>query len=146
MDKELSCGAIIFDQNSKILACHSTGKSFKNNTYDIPKGHIEEGETPWQTCVREVFEETGLDISNEDYIDCGQHEYVSYKDLHLFILKRDFTEEDVNNLKCTSYFEKDGKKMPECNGFVFINLDKIDDYYYKSLGAVVKKVLLQYWK
>ena len=57
-------GAFIFSQDNHILL----GKS-NRGTYEgmwiIPGGGIEDGETYKQAVIREVFEETGIDISNE---------------------------------------------------------------------------------
>lgn len=59
---EKSCGAIIFyktKQNTKILLV-------KNNSgryWSFPKGHIEDGENEQETAIREIKEETGLDVS-----------------------------------------------------------------------------------
>ncbi len=59
---EKSCGAIIFNDTAN-------GRYFlvvKNNHgryWGFPKGHIEVGETEEQTAIREVKEETGLDVT-----------------------------------------------------------------------------------
>lgn len=58
---EKSCGAIIFHrtkQNTKILLV----KNNNGRYWSFPKGHIEDGETEEQTAMREVKEETGLDV------------------------------------------------------------------------------------
>ena len=39
----------------------------KNGSYGLPKGHVEPGETLPQTALREVREETGLEIDNTRY-------------------------------------------------------------------------------
>ena len=39
----------------------------KEGYYDIPGGKIEEGELPEQTAIREMKEETGLDVKNLKY-------------------------------------------------------------------------------
>lgn len=39
----------------------------KKGYYDIPGGKIEEGEIPEQTAIREMKEETGLDVKNVKY-------------------------------------------------------------------------------
>lgn len=39
----------------------------KEGYYDIPGGKIEEGELPEQTAIREMKEETGLDVRNLKY-------------------------------------------------------------------------------
>lgn len=58
---EKSCGAIIFfknRQNTKILLV----KNNNGRYWSFPKGHIEDGENEQQTAVREIKEETGLDV------------------------------------------------------------------------------------
>lgn len=59
--REPTAGGIIFRRSSKktseieiLLIADSKGR------WTIPKGHIEEGETPRQTAKREIQEETGL--------------------------------------------------------------------------------------
>lgn len=59
---EKSCGGIIFyktRRNTKILLV----KNNNGRYWSFPKGHIEEGETEQETAVREIKEETGLDVT-----------------------------------------------------------------------------------
>ena len=56
--KTVSAGIIIINSKNQILGCKPFGK--KDNRLDIPKGHIEDGETPYQAAIRETFEETGI--------------------------------------------------------------------------------------
>lgn len=61
---EKSCGAVVF---------HKFGEEYKvlligfmhgsKLTWGFPKGHVEDGETEFQTAFREVREEVGLDIN-----------------------------------------------------------------------------------
>lgn len=57
MKQEKSCGAIVINKNNKILLVHHNA-----GHWDLPKGHIENGETEEQTAIREVKEETNIDI------------------------------------------------------------------------------------
>ena len=63
MKQEKSCGCIIInDKNEVLLIHHNTGH------WDFPKGHMEDGETEVQTAIREVKEETNIDVEvNEEY-------------------------------------------------------------------------------
>ena len=59
---EKSCGGIIFyktKQNTKILLV----KNNNGRYWSFPKGHIEQGETEQETAIREIKEETGLDVT-----------------------------------------------------------------------------------
>jgi ADP-ribose pyrophosphatase YjhB (NUDIX family) len=57
-----SCGAVVYKKGpngSQILLI----KQFaKDDAWGIPKGHMERGETYTETAIREVKEETGIDI------------------------------------------------------------------------------------
>lgn len=55
-NQEKSCGCIITKQDTVLLVKHKQGH------WDFPKGHIEEGETEKETAIREVKEETNLDV------------------------------------------------------------------------------------
>ena len=61
--QEKSCGAIVLNKNNEILLVHHNA-----GHWDLPKGHVEEGETEEQTAIREVKEETNIDIIvNKNY-------------------------------------------------------------------------------
>lgn len=65
MPIEKSAGAIIFKREKDkilflLLHYPSAAHRAKKEYWDLPKGHIEKGENIFQTAVREVFEETGL--------------------------------------------------------------------------------------
>lgn len=61
---ERSCGAIVFREFNRtlhvLLVQHGVGH------WSFPKGHVENGETDHETAIREVKEETGIDISITD--------------------------------------------------------------------------------
>lgn len=57
MKKEKSCGCIIFNEKREILLLHQNA-----GHWGLPKGHVEQGETEEQTAIREVKEETNIDV------------------------------------------------------------------------------------
>ena len=66
MKREKSCGALVYritqsGQKELLFIKHRHGTH-----WSFPKGHMEEGENEVQTALREVKEETGLDIDLED--------------------------------------------------------------------------------
>ncbi len=52
--------------NEVVVTKYKKGNK-KEGYYDIPGGKIEEGETPKQTAIREMKEETGIEIQNLKY-------------------------------------------------------------------------------
>ena len=54
--KEKSCGAIVFKDDSVLIIEQFQG------FFSFPKGHVEKGETEEETAIREVKEETNIDI------------------------------------------------------------------------------------
>ncbi len=62
---EPTVGALIFDPKGKLFLM----KSHKwHDRYVIPGGHIELGETAEQALIREIKEETALDIYDIEYL------------------------------------------------------------------------------
>lgn len=57
MKKEKSCGCIIFNEKREILLLHQNA-----GHWGLPKGHVKQGETEEQTAIREVKEETNIDV------------------------------------------------------------------------------------
>ena len=73
MRHEKSCGAIVYRKhcgNIEILLI----RHINSGHWSFPKGHIEPGETEIQTAVREIKEETDIDVM----IDPTFRETVSY--------------------------------------------------------------------
>lgn len=106
MTMEKSCGALVFRRfhgNTELLLIkHANG-----GHWSFPKGHVEPGETEEQTALREIKEETGIDV----IIDPSFREVISYspkkdtqKDVIYFIARAqnyDYTpqEEEISQIK-----------------------------------------------
>ena len=103
---EKSCGAIVFRKfhgNVELLLIkHANG-----GHWSFPKGHVEQGESEVETAMREIKEETGIDV----IVDPTFREVVSYspkreimKDVIYFIAKaktHDYVpqEEEISEIK-----------------------------------------------
>lgn len=73
MTFEKSCGAIVYRKhhgNTEILLI----KHLNSGHWSFPKGHVEEGETEIETALREIKEETNIDVM----IDPTFRETVTY--------------------------------------------------------------------
>jgi 8-oxo-dGTP pyrophosphatase MutT (NUDIX family) len=53
----VAAGALFFDDQGRVLLVHPTYK----DTWDIPGGYVERGESPAAACRRELREELGID-------------------------------------------------------------------------------------
>jgi 8-oxo-dGTP diphosphatase len=55
-----SAGALIYDERGRLLILKPTYKK----GWTIPGGQIDPGESPWETCRREAYEECGLAVDH----------------------------------------------------------------------------------
>lgn len=60
MKSEKSCGAVVFTRENSMIQ-YVIIKSTEGY-YGFPKGHMEHGESEKETALREIKEETGLDV------------------------------------------------------------------------------------
>ena len=72
MIKEKSCGAVVYKLEDKQI--YILIEKMQRGHYSIPKGHVEKDETEIETALREIKEETNLEVS----IDSNFREVVSY--------------------------------------------------------------------
>lgn len=122
--KKVTAALVLIDGNGSILACHATGRP-DNCGYDFPKGLVEDGESDIDAAKREFSEETGVKIetlfSNGEphIIDCGMHKHNKEKDIHIFLCRINQFP-DLSVFKCKSFFDCNGKQLPEVNGYAVI--------------------------
>lgn len=88
---ETSAGGLVVERETMRAVIIGRRSSRGRLLWSLPKGHVEEGETPAEAAIREVFEETGLssEIAGElGVIDFWfQQEKVSiHKTVHHFLL------------------------------------------------------------
>jgi 8-oxo-dGTP pyrophosphatase MutT (NUDIX family) len=85
MDKEKSCGCIVFNEEKKVLLVRMT-----HGHWSFPKGHVEPNETEYETALREVKEETNIDCKIIDgfrYISTYSPYPEIIKDVVYFVAK-----------------------------------------------------------
>ncbi len=92
MDQSTSAGGIIVNSRGEIILAEQAGPS-----WSLPKGHVEEGETPLAAALREVREEAGVEdaryqgslpaYSRTNLFDPGE-----MKTIYPFLFSSDTTE------------------------------------------------------
>ena len=120
---------VISEADDRILIGHAPNATNKPNSWDFPKGHIQEGEEPITAAVRELYEETGLVIAPEDLTELNT---ISYNGGAITFYKV-YLPSIVTDLKCNSYFEMWGKRMPEFSKFDWVLADQLPSLLYKGL-------------
>ena len=130
----------VFVQNSKgqWLLGHVTG----NKQWDIFKGLPEAGETPIETALRELKEETGLVLPKDTLVDTGIHSYLPKKSLGVFMACVDNIE--LSSLQCTSMFtnNRTGQEQPELNAFAWFDKSVAQKKVTPRMWAVLDNLTL----
>ena len=151
MKYEKCCGCIIINENKVLLVEHNEGH------WDFPKGHMEENETEVQTAIREVKEETNLDVvvqENKKYINEYYPKEDTFKQVVFFLatcksLETKRQEAEIKNIQWFNIedaIEKITynnsrnilKKIKEENKILFSKNDNIK-YIGKNLNAKIDR-------
>ena len=132
-DDEHIAVAIIYIENEKgEFLIQKTSKE-KGGHYASTGGHINHGEDAYSTIVREVKEELGVDVSNDNIISLG-HICVDFPVRFMFYLKKNIKLNDIT-------LQKD-----EVESISYMSADEIRDIQDKGLMnkghyKVLEKVL-----
>ena len=131
--KRLSCGVVILNPDRELLLCHVTGQ----NHWDLPKGGIDDGETPMQAALRETREECGLCLEAETLLELGRFQYTTKKDLHLFAICMPRVE--LHDLHCESHYldRFSGRHLPEMDGFGWFTFERVQSLVTPKMAAVL---------
>ncbi|MGE7835792.1 NUDIX hydrolase [Viridibacillus arvi] len=94
MKEWFGSAAICINENKEVLMV----KGSNSESWAIPSGGIEQGETPEECCIREVKEETGYDIVIEDGLFIKETEIKGYKvKTYYFKVKKTGESEGIND-------------------------------------------------
>lgn len=119
----VTCGTYLYSTTlKKILVCHPTNSRWNN--WSIPKGVMETGESIYDVCVRELEEETGVDITKVNVLQKHALPTRKYqkqeKSLDSFLI---ITDTDLSNHEFTSNLV-DGKDFPENDKWKWVTLEE----------------------
>ncbi len=132
------CGIILYDSDlKKYLLVHG----LKSQKWGFPKGHMEQGETEEQTAIRELQEETGIEITKP------LHKKVRFRNNVYFMVSVNHSEipaemviQDRNEIEMAKWFSEEDilrLKIDNCNfglkNWVNQNLLHVSDSPYRSL-------------
>jgi 8-oxo-dGTP pyrophosphatase MutT (NUDIX family) len=87
-------GAVIFDEKSNVVLVQSRG-----NLWGFPKGSLEDGESPITGAIREVSEETGIQLKPNqlrEKIKVNRSTYFQVIIKHVPLSVQQFPDNDVN--------------------------------------------------
>ena len=123
-----TCGILLEDVDTdKFLMCHPTNSA--PDVWSIPKGYKEINETAIKAAVRELVEETGIDIVKIPFNIIEEFDLIKYptstkhlKAFHFTIQKKNIK----NKLVCESMVRwKDKEPFPEVDDFKWMTINEI---------------------
>ncbi|KAB0642981.1 NUDIX hydrolase [Burkholderia latens] len=137
--RTVSCGVVMLDGAGRVFLAHATDTTH----WDIPKGQGEPGETPAEAALRELREETGIELDAARLLDLGRFAYRHDKDLHLFAVQVADDEIDLAHCTCTSLFpsRRDGSLIPEMDAYRWTAPADVDTYASRSLARLFRTTL-----
>ena len=103
MDKPIrkAVRCYLIKDNEVVVTKYKKGNK-KEGYYDIPGGKIEEGESPKQTAIREMKEETGIEIQNLKYKGIMTIEYPDRMFIFDTFISKEYEGEPQNMKENTS--------------------------------------------
>jgi 8-oxo-dGTP diphosphatase len=125
----VAAGALFIDADGRVLLVHPTYK----DTWDIPGGYVERGESPAAACQREVREELGIDraAARLGAIDWAPHEREG--DKLLFIFDCGTLGSDESRIKLD---------LEEVDRWAWVTIDALDQYLIPRLARRIRSIAI----
>ena len=118
---------LIEDSEGRILLGQRKG-SHGAGSWSVPGGHIDFGETPEHSCIRETFEETGLVIDNVQKHEVSYTNVIFEEGKHYITLF--FTADVVDGTLAL-------KEPDKCNGWKWFDLDSLPEPLFGGLSELL---------
>lgn len=135
----VTCG-ILVHHNGYFLVCHPTNAKWKQS-WSLPKGIQEPNESAKETALRELREETNLNLSGYKLKDLGIFDYRADKKFHVFSCEVD---KPINpkTLSCSSTFSLLDAETKEVDSYAWIPFEKAQAYLNPNTFKVWKQLNL----
>lgn len=138
---ENTIGIIIYDITGKILITKPTN----GYIWSFPKGMPDMGEDFKTAGLREVLEETCLDLTKINGKLSDEYYSQIYKKRHktvnLFTFNSNEKIENVYDIHCNSYFELNGKFIPENDEEKWVYPYEALDYIHEAQKIILEKLI-----
>lgn len=144
--KAISCGFIIVSNDKKILL----GKATEHPSpfcWTVFKGGQEGNETYIETAIRELKEETGIDISADNILNRNIstnpiHSYsIKQKKVYLFLLEDYSGILNKKEFVCNSFWGN--PPMPEISEYKWCSIEEFENMVFPSQKGIIKSLKLR---
>ncbi|MBI5134213.1 MAG: NUDIX domain-containing protein [Candidatus Taylorbacteria bacterium] len=122
-NKAIPAAYLFLEKEGRYLLARRANTGYEDGSYQVPSGHVEEGELPSEAAIREAKEEVGVEVSPEDI----ELFFVSYRPKH------DDTDDYADFYFKTSKWKGDVRNMEP---------RKCDDLKWASLDALPENMTL----
>ncbi|XP_017086265.1 uncharacterized protein LOC108118208 isoform X2 [Drosophila eugracilis] len=132
-------GAILVSEDNN--HCLLVQSYFARNSWGFPKGKINENEDPAHCATREVYEETGFDITDtidaNDYIEA----FINYQYTRLYVVRNipmdtQFAPRTRNEIKCCDWFRIDALPVNKNDAISKAKLGKNSNSFFMIIPFV----------
>lgn len=143
---ETTCGIFLIDNRDQCLIVHPTGH--QKHSWSLPKGRLELGEDYLETAIRELFEETGINLPEyASYITMIRRlPSVKYttrpKTLVPFVIWLSISMQNVH-LYCDIQGDD---RFPENDDFKWVGLRQLFRFIHPTQKSVIQHVQSHYYK
>lgn len=147
---EKSCGILVYRKNNGTLQVllGQCGGLYRSNGWNIPKGHIEDGESELECAKREFSEETSLEIPSAEFIDLGTSKTSKGKIVKIFAMEHDYNENGcdvdiVSNICKKEYPPNSGNIMefPELKNARYMDVDEALDCIFPYQKIFIENII-----